>query len=176
MNSKKPGILFDNRYFDHFVSRPSLENARRLRHLYRQLETADYRSRFMHFSPREASIEDIQDVHSSFYVDQIREHALNADPFSYDRDTYLMELSLYTAQLAAGGCLELADRILSGEIDYGFALIRPPGHHAEPGRGMGFCIFNNIAITARYLRRRYDLQRILIFDFDIHHCNGTQAV
>ncbi len=130
----------------------------------------------MHFSPREASIEDIQDVHSSFYVDQIREHALNADPFSYDRDTYLMELSLYTAQLAAGGCLELADRILSGEIDYGFALIRPPGHHAEPGRGMGFCIFNNIAITARYLRRRYDLQRILIFDFDIHHCNGTQAV
>lgn len=176
MNSKKPGILFDNRYFDHSISRTSLENAGRLQHLYLLLETSDYSSRFLRFSPREAEMGDILAVHSSFYLEQIREHALNGDPFSYDRDTYLMELSFYTAQLAAGGCLELADQIMTGAIDYGFALIRPPGHHAEPGRGMGFCVFNNIAITAQYLRRKYDLQRILILDFDIHHCNGTQAV
>jgi len=176
MSSKKPGILFDNRYFDHSIAHPSLENAGRLRHLYLQLDTPDFRGKLHRFPPREATIKEITAVHSDFYLEQVREHALNGDPFSYDRDTYLMEFSVYTAQLAAGGCLELADQIMAGEIDYGFALIRPPGHHAEPGRGMGFCIFNNIAITAEYLRRKYDLQRILILDFDIHHCNGTQAV
>ena len=176
MICKKPGIVFDNGFFDHSISRPSPENSQRLRHLYLQLDSPAYNSTFLRVPPREATSEDLLAVHSSFYLDQIREHALNGDPFSYDRDTYLMELSLYTAQLAAGGCLELADRIMAEEIDYGFALIRPPGHHAEPGRGMGFCVLNNIAITAEYLRRKYNLQRILIFDFDIHHCNGTQAV
>lgn len=176
MNCKKPALLFDNRYFDHAISLPSPENATRLRHLYQQLDTAWYQSRTVRFPPREASLIDILSVHSGFYLDQIRDQALCGDPYSYDRDTYLMELSLYTAQLAAGGCLELADRIMTGEIDYGFALIRPPGHHAEPGRGMGFCILNNVAITAEYLQRVYDLQRILIVDFDVHHCNGTQAV
>jgi acetoin utilization deacetylase AcuC-like enzyme len=87
-----------------------------------------------------------------------------------------MEHSLHIAELAAGGCLELADRLMAGEIDSGFALIRPPGHHAEPGRGMGFCIFNNVSITAQYLRRKYKLNRILIVDFDAHHGNGTQEV
>jgi acetoin utilization deacetylase AcuC-like enzyme len=84
--------------------------------------------------------------------------------------------SLPTAELAAGGCLELADRIMDNTLAHGFALIRPPGHHAEPGRGMGFCIFNNIAVTARYLRRTYGVDRILIVDFDAHHGNGTQEI
>ena len=85
-----------------------------------------------------------------------------------------MEQSIYTAQLATGGCLDLADRLLGGDLDSGFALIRPPGHHAEPGRGMGFCVFNNVSITAEYLRKQYGLNRILIIDFDAHHGNGTQ--
>lgn len=85
-----------------------------------------------------------------------------------------MERSLAVAQLAVGGCLELADRLMAGEINHAFAMIRPPGHHAEPGRGMGFCIVNNVALTAQYLRRVYGLRRILIVDFDAHHGNGTQ--
>lgn len=127
-------------------------------------------------NPRKACIEDIEQVHSSFYLSQVREYALKSDPFSYDRDTYLMDQSMMTAQLAAGGCLELADRIMDKSIGNGFALIRPPGHHAEPGRGMGFCILNNVAITAQYLLNRFRLSRILIIDFDIHHGNGTQEV
>ncbi|EKD34928.1 MAG: hypothetical protein ACD_75C02122G0002, partial [uncultured bacterium] len=70
----------------------------------------------------------------------------------------------------------LADRIMEGTLAHGFAMIRPPGHHAEPGRGMGFCIINNVAVTAQYLRRKYHLNRILILDFDAHHGNGTQEV
>ena len=68
------------------------------------------------------------------------------------------------------------DMIMDGSIRNGFALVRPPGHHAEPGRGMGFCVFNNIAVTAKYLQTQYNLSRILILDFDIHHGNGTQEV
>jgi len=121
-------------------------------------------------------MDEIRAVHSSFYLDQIREHAVKENPYSYDRDTYLMEDSIPTAQLAAGGCLALVDRILADELQYGFALIRPPGHHATAGRGMGFCLFNNVAVTAEYLRRQYGFHRILIVDFDIHHANGTQEI
>ena len=70
--------------------------------------------------------------------------------------------------------LELADQVMSGNADNGFALVRPPGHHAEPAEAMGFCLFNNIAITARYLQQKYELERILILDWDVHHGNGTQ--
>lgn len=173
---KTPGVLLDNRYCNHRIEQPSPENAGRVRNLYRTIENGRYKGSLRSFPPREATSREVGAVHSDFYIDQIREHAVKQDPYSYDKDTYLMESSLYTANLAAGGCLELADRILGGEIDYGFALVRPPGHHAEAGRGMGFCIFNNVAIVARYLQEVYGFQRILIFDFDVHHCNGTQSI
>ncbi len=173
---KAPGVVFDRRYYEHGIPQLSLENANRVRGLYHTLEKTEYAGKLNTYRPREATGAEIEAVHSAFYLEQLREHANAENPYSYDRDTYLMEQSLYTAALAAGGCMELADRIAGGEIDYGFALIRPPGHHAEPGRGMGFCVFNNVAITAQYLRQYYGLQRILILDFDVHHGNGTQAV
>jgi acetoin utilization deacetylase AcuC-like enzyme len=76
--------------------------------------------------------------------------------------------------MAAGGVLELADKLVAAEINSGFALVRPPGHHAERNRAMGFCIFNNIAIGARYLEKKHKVSRILVVDFDLHHGNGTQ--
>ncbi len=169
------GVLFDERYFHHVISQASPENPRRIRSLYTAIEKA-YKDRLQFIQPREADLSDITPVHSSFYLEQVWEHSLKEDPFSYDKDTYLMENSFSTALLAAGGCLELADRVIGGNLDYGFALIRPPGHHAEPGRGMGFCILNNIAITAEHLLKRHDIQRILVIDFDIHHGNGTQEI
>ncbi|WP_028580642.1 histone deacetylase family protein [Desulfogranum japonicum] len=174
--NKKTAILLDRRYHNHQISRQSLENADRIRGLYLTLEEERYANSLQFIKPREASLSDITAVHSEMYLDQIRQHAASGDPYAYDKDTYLMEETFYTAQLAAGGCLELADLIMAGEADYGFGLIRPPGHHAEAGRGMGFCVLNNIAVTAEYLRKVYGLQRILIFDFDVHHCNGTQSV
>ena len=131
---------------------------------------------FQHIQPREAKNAEITTAHSPFYLDQLREHAIKDNPYSYDKDTYLMEDSLPTARLAAGGCFALTDRIMEGDINYGFGIIRPPGHHATPGRGMGFCIFNNVALTAEYLRNTYGLRRILILDFDVHHANGTQEI
>lgn len=172
--NKKIGIVKDNRYFNHVIKNRTPENPDRIRQLYRTLETPQYNGSLAYYLPREAPHEQILEIHSRFYLDQIRELCLADDPYVYDKDTYLMDESLYTTSLAVGGCMELVDRIMSGEIDYGFALVRPPGHHAEPGRGMGFCIVNNIAITASYLRNHYGLNRILVLDLDVHHGNGTQ--
>jgi acetoin utilization deacetylase AcuC-like enzyme len=171
----KFGLLCDNRYLHHAIERPSPENPERIRNL-GQLVRERYTDTAQIYPAREATSAEIEAVHSRFYLDQVREHALRTNPFSYDPDTYLMEESYYTAQLAAGGCLEIADRIMAGEIRYGFAMVRPPGHHAEPGRGMGFCVLNNVGITANYLRMRYGLKRILILDVDVHHGNGTQEI
>ncbi len=173
--NKKCGLLLDERFFKHTISQASPENPKRLMSLYSSINN-NFRESFYFLNPRPASTENITAAHSSFYLDQLAEHLKKSDPFSYDRDTYLMEESYNTAQLAAGGCLEMADCIMSAEFDHGFALIRPPGHHAEPGRGMGFCILNNIGITAKYLQETYKLKRILILDFDAHHGNGTQEM
>ena len=169
------GLLFDQRFLHHRTTKRSLENPERLR-LLNQVVNDRYHERSTIYMPREATTEEIEAVHSRFYLEQLREHVSHPDPYSYDPDTYLMEESLHTAALAAGGCLNLADAIMGGTIDCGYALVRPPGHHAEAGRGMGFCVLNNIAIVARYLRNRYQLQRILIIDFDVHHGNGTQEI
>lgn len=173
---KMPAILMDNRLLKHAIDGPSPENPERLRSLFQRLETSTYRKKFKRITVDKADIASVEAVHSRFYLDQIRDHSLSSDPFSYDKDTYLMTDTFECALLASGGCLKMADAIMSGEIDKGFALVRPPGHHAEPGRGMGFCVLNHVAITAAWLRRVYGLSRILIFDFDAHHGNGTQEI
>ena len=174
MNKKKPGILFDNRLFRHVIDQHSPENPKRLRSLYQCLDTPAYHDQFLRIAADRIDMEAVEAVHPRFYLDQIRAHSQSIDPFAYDKDTYVMADTLDSAVLAAGGCLDMAEAVMSGTLDKGFALIRPPGHHAEPGRGMGFCVLNNIAITAAWLRRVYGLSRILIFDFDVHHGNGTQ--
>lgn len=172
--NKKPGIVLDHRLFRHVIDQLSQENPERLRHLYRHIDSTAYRKRFKRIDAKSADIGVVEAVHSRFYLDQIHAHARSPDPYSYDRDTYVMAETLDCAFLAAGGCLQLAEAIMSGVVDSGFALVRPPGHHAEPGRGLGFCLLNNVAITAAWLKKVYGLNRILVFDFDVHHGNGIQ--
>ncbi len=170
------GLVFDQRCLYHAIEQPSPENPDRLRSLYRILREPRYLERIVSVRAREAGLPLVEKVHSPFYLDQLRSHSVRGNPFAYDKDTYLMEESLPTALLAAGGCLELVDAIMAGTVDYGFALIRPPGHHASAGRGMGFCILNNVALAARHLLDYHGLSRILIVDFDVHHANGTQDI
>ncbi|WP_163338635.1 histone deacetylase [Desulfopila sp. IMCC35008] len=169
------GLLFDERYFHHRIDGVSLENPDRIRNLYSEIRNR-YEGRYVRLPAREATTAQIEGVHSPFYLDQIRNHAIKPDPYSYDPDTYLMEESFATARLAAGGCLALCDAVMAGDLDVGYGLVRPPGHHAEPGRGMGFCVLNNVGIAAQYLRDFYQLSRILVLDFDVHHGNGTQEL
>ena len=91
-----------------------------------------------------------------------------------DPDTGLSGESYRVAKLAAGGALQAVDLVMAGEVENAFAALRPPGHHAVPERAMGFCLINNVAVAARYVQKKYGLERVLIIDWDVHHGNGTQ--
>ena len=125
------------------------------------------------FAPRAATPDEILRVHSREHFDQIAEASGRA-PTQIDPDTYIAADSLEVALLAAGGSTELALRVARGELDSGLAAVRPPGHHAESDRAMGFCLFNNVAIAARALQKEESVDRIMILDWDVHHGNGTQ--
>jgi acetoin utilization deacetylase AcuC-like enzyme len=129
--------------------------------------------RLERLAPREASAEEILRVHSRAHLDEIAEAARRA-PCHLDPDTYVSAESFEVARLAAGGAIELARRVAGGGLESGLAAVRPPGHHAEAGRAMGFCLFNNVAIAARALQAEERVERILILDWDVHHGNGTQ--
>ena len=90
-------------------------------------------------------------------------------------DVQLSPQSLDVARLAVGSVLNACDKVMQGKVNKAFCALRPPGHHAEPNKGMGFCIFNNVAIAARYLQQHHGLKRILVIDWDVHHGNGTYA-
>lgn len=120
-----------------------------------------------------ARLDRITAVHSPEYVDALRAAMSQAPAYIDYAPTYITPESFDGALLAAGGTIAVVDSILDGQARAGFALVRPPGHHAVPGRAMGFCLFNNIAIAARHAQSR-GLARVMIFDFDVHHGNGTQ--
>ena len=130
------------------------------------------------FNP--ASIEQLQLVHSMNYIKTVEHETSllinNSTSYLSTGDTVISKQSNHVARLAVGAGIKGADMIMSKEISSAFALVRPPGHHATATKGMGFCIYNNISIVARYLQRQYGLKRILIVDFDVHHGNGTQDI
>jgi acetoin utilization deacetylase AcuC-like enzyme len=113
-------------------------------------------------------------VHKPSYVAALKQHVPATGRVMLDADTSMSPGSLPAAYLAAGGALAAADAIVAGRVDNAFCAVRPPGHHAEHDRAMGFCLFNNVAIAARYFQRRHGLARVLIVDWDVHHGNGTQ--
>jgi acetoin utilization deacetylase AcuC-like enzyme len=124
--------------------------------------------------PTPASVEQLSRVHEVSYIELI-ERAAQEGGGMLDSDTYLLPISYEVACLSAGGALAAVDAVLGGQADNALAVIRPPGHHATPSRGMGFCLFNNIALAARHAQAAYEkVERVLIIDFDVHHGNGTQ--
>ncbi len=126
--------------------------------------------------PRAATHDDAELCHTSIYVQQAEKDITSGAKTLSTGDTQVSAASLETAYLALGGVLQTVDALFRGEIDNGFCAIRPPGHHATVSRGMGFCIFNNIAIAARHAQKRHGAKRVLIADWDVHHGNGTQDI
>ena len=125
---------------------------------------------------RPVTREQILACHDMAYVELVEREIAQGVPQLSTGDTEVCVDSLAAAQLAAGGVCAMVDAVMSGAVDNGFCAVRPPGHHATPNRGMGFCIFNNIAIGARYAQKQYGCERVLIVDWDVHHGNGTQDI
>ena len=172
---RRVGIVRDLRFLEHRTGVHHIEVPRRLETIYGMLDENGLSDRLVDIPARLASLEEIELVHGSAYVEKILDTA--GEPLRYlDPDTVTSEQSCSAAFLAAGGVVAAVQQVLSRELDTAFALIRPPGHHAERDRQMGFCLFNNAAIAAQYALTMAGLDRVLIVDWDVHHPNGTQHI
>ena len=169
------GVVYDPIYLEHGI-RGHVENATRLVEVMSLLDRSNLQEQLVFISPQQASVDDIARVHSMQYIHYI-ETVSNAGIASrwLDADTAVSGASYQAALYAAGGVMTGVDYVMQNKLNYVFALVRPPGHHATRNRAMGFCLFNNIVIATRYALEKYNnIERILIADFDVHHGNGTQ--
>ena len=166
------GLLYDERFLLHRAPYDHPEHPGRLTAIWNRLAADGLAAGCRRIPARDATREELLTVHTAAHVDRIeatarREHA------QLDPDTYTSRDSADAARLAAGGLVDLTREVLSGAVSNGFALLRPPGHHAEADRAMGFCLFNNVAVAAQSARPA-GIDRVLIVDWDLHHGNGTQ--
>lgn len=152
------------------------ENHTRMTAVQRSLAQSGILADLTAVSPQPASMEQLRRVHTPGLIDHIRTVSRIGGGLLDHGDTYATADSYELARLAAGGCCTAVDQIMTNTVRNGMALVRPPGHHAETNRVSGFCLFNNAAIAARHAQSVYGLKRILIFDFDVHHGNGTQEI
>jgi acetoin utilization deacetylase AcuC-like enzyme len=166
------GIVRDDRYLDHFMGPGHVECPERLEAIHEMLDRG-VGAKLERVEPRPATPDEIAAVHAPEYVAFLSLTAGKPRVF-LDPDTSTSSLSYETARLAAGGAIAAADAVLDGRVRNAMALVRPPGHHAEAGQAMGFCLFNNVAVAAEHLIRRRGLKRVLVADWDVHHGNGTQ--
>jgi acetoin utilization deacetylase AcuC-like enzyme len=168
-------LIYDAVYLKHDTGAHP-ENARRLNSILRALDEDDELSKkLVRTSPRPAANEDIARCHTEDLIFHI-ESACNRDEAYLDVDTRISPESFQVARLAAGAAVTAVDAAMQEEGGRAFGLIRPPGHHATIKTAMGFCLFNNAGIAARYAQAKYGVERVLIVDWDVHHGNGTQEI
>ncbi|HEX5165214.1 MAG TPA: histone deacetylase [Thermomicrobiales bacterium] len=172
-NAATTAIVWSETYQDHDTdSHP--ESPERIVALGRALRAAGMFDDRSVLTPEPATINAILAVHAPQIVDLVQRAAQRGGAW-LDPDTYVSPDSYEVALLAAGGACRAVDAVMTGEAQRAFAVVRPPGHHAEPDRSMGFCLFNNIAVAAEHALNAYGLERVAIVDWDVHHGNGTQA-
>jgi acetoin utilization deacetylase AcuC-like enzyme len=171
-------IVRDEKFQDHVTPELHPESPKRLAAIDAALKSSKLIEKVEQAPPRMATEDEISVVHNAAYIEHLQEdaeRARNVDSIvQLDGDTYISAESYDTAKLAAGAGLVGVDSV--GKKNNSFVVVRPPGHHALADRAMGFCLFNNVAVAARYAQQKLGYKRIFIVDWDVHHGNGTQAL
>jgi acetoin utilization deacetylase AcuC-like enzyme len=161
-------------YTAHLTGEGHPESPDRVRAILARLRADGLLDRTVAIPPRPATDEELRRCHSADYLRIVREDVADGLHKLSTGDTPLSAKSLETALLAAGGVLAAVDAVMGGRVEHAAAIVRPPGHHATPTRGMGFCLFNNVAVAARHAQVAHGVNRVLVTDWDVHHGNGTQ--
>ncbi len=174
-------LIYDDIFLEHLTPSFHNESPERLRAIMRLL---DERGVLAHpdlhrLAPRPATDDELAAVHTRRYIASIAEAAAQARPgfpTMLESDTFVSSRSDEVARMAAGAAMVGVDAVMTGQAANAFALVRPPGHHAEVDEAMGFCLYNNIAVAARYAQQQHGVKKVLIIDYDVHHGNGTQHI
>lgn len=170
----KTGFHYDPVYLQHDTGMGHPECSDRLTATMQFLKEQPFFNHLIPTATHIAGLQWIEEIHNRNYIQRAKNTCQSGIPFLDSMDVSVSKLSFEIALQATGSAMNLADEIVAGNVDNGFALIRPPGHHAEHTMALGFCIFNNVAVLARYLQKHHGMDKILILDWDVHHGNGTQ--
>ena len=173
---KKTGFLFDERYLLHDTGSYHPETPARLQAVYQGIKEAELLSSLTLIHASLPDLKWIEAVHDKEYIKRFEMACLSGNSTFDCPDNQICQATYETALLAVGGILDATRLVMNAEIDNAFCAVRPPGHHAEINKAMGFCYFNNVAIAARYLQKEWGIKRVGIVDFDVHHGNGTQHI
>ena len=173
---KRTGFLYDERFLNHVTGLHHPEVPERLPAIYKGIEQMGLLEHLTMIPAQTADLMWVALVHDKDYIARLEAACRNGQSTFDSPDNQMGPETYQTALLAVGGILDTVDRVIAGEIDNAFCAVRPPGHHAERAKAMGFCYFNNAAIAASYLQTQWFLQRVAIIDIDVHHGNGTQHI
>lgn len=180
-------LIYDPIFLEHLTPKNHPERPQRLEMAIKVLEALHWLERdgLVQMTPRDASEDELAAVHDRAYIQEVKAAADKVaqemasggrETRFFAPDTYISAQSYNAAVKAAGAPLTALDAIMKGEVDNAYCLVRPPGHHALPDDAMGFCLFNNVAVAARYAIEHYGLERVMIIDYDVHHGNATQEI
>ena len=167
-------LITSEKYKDHITGPGFPESPERLDAILEHLESTGLINDLDIVEPLRKDKDFCKLVHDDEYITRVRQACELGAPIVDTGDNPISKNSYDTALLAVGGITEAVDKIFTGKANNAMALLRPPGHHAEKSMAMGFCLFNNVAIAARYAQQNYEVERVAIIDFDVHHGNGTQ--
>ena len=179
MNEKdhaNTALVFDAKYKDHLTGTGHPERPARLDAVYKSLDQAGLLAKLTRLQPAICEPDQLLTCHGGHYVAIVQQDVQRLSSELSTGDTAVSEESFDIAKLAVGGVLRAVDAACTGEVRNAFCAVRPPGHHATSTRGMGFCVFNNIALGARYAQKTHGIGKVLIVDWDVHHGNGTQDI
>lgn len=169
-------LLYDETFLEHNTGKFHPESPERLTSIIKNIKTKSWFKDLKIVKGSEIDLEILSLVHDRRYIEKVSEEISSGKPTLSTGDTDVCPLSNKVALNAAGGIVKMIDLIFTGDTSQGFCAVRPPGHHASESIGMGFCIYNNIAVAARYAQDKYGIEKVLILDWDVHHGNGTQDI